>query len=152
MKKLEIVIACVWISSIALLGGTAIAQAPMATVPIPYSAPIQPSPFKGIPADPPGTLDANSQSNRLPSGYTQEQLDNLQNAGLIRVYPDGTVESVPPTADAVMAGAAKNAPYPQPQPGWNSPGDVSSGPAAVVTPDVGAGEVRRPHPIKPNSD
>jgi hypothetical protein len=103
-----------------------------------------------IPPDPPSPADQNVQ--RLPNGYTQQQMEWLKANPRIVVHPDGTIEHLRPSQEEIMQ-AVRNNPnppnFPQPAPGWNS--RDASDPQAMPTPGISVGGVPGSQPIKPLS-
>jgi hypothetical protein len=100
----------------------------------------------GVKPDPPGTPYASDRTPRLANGYTIGELERGQAAGRLKVYPDGTVELLPPSPADIAAGAARNGPT-----SWRPP--VVVRPNAAARPTPGAPDSRiQVHPINGNSN
>lgn len=98
-----------------------------------------------IPPDPPSAADQNEE--RLPNGYTKQQMEWLKADPHIKVFPNGTFQHLPPSRDEIRQAIRNNPDVPQPPPGWNS--REASDPRADSTPGPPSG-VPGPHPIQPS--
>jgi hypothetical protein len=100
-----------------------------------------------IPPDPPNLAAQNVE--KLPNGYTEQQMEWLRANPNYRVYPDGTIEHLHTSNAEIMEHARNNPVEPQAPAGWNS--RDASDPVAASTPSPPSG-VPGPHPVSPASN
>jgi hypothetical protein len=132
------------------LAGTVFAQMPVS--PVPYGGGNSEAfpPFqrvRPIPPDPPSAAD--QKLERLPNGYTQQQMDYLKADPHVIIHPDGTIERVHPSLAEKMQATRNNPHVPQPPAGWNS--RDASDPQKLSTPGIATHEIPGPKPINPRS-
>ena len=135
-----VVFSCVVMS---VFSGAAFAQIGPSPVPFGGSHPFER--FHPIPPDQP---DPNAQSmQKLPNGYTEQQMQMLMANPGLRIHPDGTIEHLHMSGEELKKRASNNPDVLYAPPGWNS----RPASEAISTPGPPAG-AKAPHPIQPASN
>lgn len=97
---------------------------------------------------PPDQSDQNAPAvQKLPNGYTEQQMEILRANPGLRIHPDGTIEHLHMSGEELKKRASNNPDVLYAPPGWNS--RPASEAISTAGPPAGA---TVPHPIQPPSN